>query len=606
MSRPLQAATIAAPALRGLNTQDSVVNLEDGFALQADNCIIDKFGRLGSRKGWKMRTTATDILSGTVSVTGTEAINQTTINVTTAAGSGVTVVAGDKVTFAGDDNQYVIASTATIGAGTTGDIVLASPGLLKAHAAGDLVASALNILGMHHFIDFTGAKTVISWSATTFYRGVGTMAPLAVLNTTNDETISDGNWMAATLNDLCYFFQEGYLPLVYDPTGAGGAGTLTTLMDFVGVTTGNPSNLPSAGFVMSAFGRIWAVGTTTNKTKIHFSDVNNGLKWNGGTSGSLDIASVFPKGTDVITGLATQNGALVILCKNSIVIYDDQTGGFNGTISVAALTLTDIIYGVGCMAVKTIVNTGEDVLFLDSTGVRSLGRTIQEKSRPMRDVSKNVRDDLILSIANTLDRSEITAIYSPLDAFYLLAFPTLAAGYCFDTKGMLEDGSFRATTWSKIPHSSYSFDPITDVIRIAQVAGIAEYMNYTDDGASYDMKYYTTHFDMGNANAEKILKNMSVTIMGAMGQVFVLKVGTDYSTIYNSYPYTLTVGGAVSEYGTSKYGVAKYAGGVAIENIRAAIGGSARIIQAGMETTINGSLISLQKLDILTKLGRMI
>lgn len=538
MTRPLQAASIAAPALRGLNTQDSSVTLEDGFALKADNCIIDKFGRLGSRKGWKLRTTQ---LNG--------------------GGSSASV----------------------------------------------------NILGMHHFVDFTGAKTVISWNATTFYTGVNTLTPLSVENTTNDETISDGNWMAATLNDLCYFFQEGYLPLVYDPTGNGGSGSLTTLKDFAG---GAYTNLPSAGFVMSAFGRLWAVGTTVNKTKIYFSSVNDGRNWDTGSAGSLDIASVFPKGTDTITGLAAQNGALVILCKNSIVVYDDQVGGFSGTITVATLTLADIIYGIGCIAAKTIVNTGEDVLFLDSTGVRSLGRTIQEKSRPMRDVSKNVRDDVISSIANTTNRNDITAVYSPLDAFYLLAFPALAIAYCFDTKGMLEDGSFRVTTWSNVPHKAYSFDPITDVIRIAQVAGIAEYMGYTDNTASYDMTYYTNHFDMGNSSATKILKNMNVTLIGATGQPFTIKIGTDYSSIYTSYSYTLSAGLAAQEYnpaGTSplptngaEYGLSEYAGGVATESVRAAIGGSARILQAGFETTIDGGIMSLQKLDILTKIGRTI
>ena len=52
MSKALQSATIAAPGFMGLNTQDSGVTLESGYALVAENCIIDKFGRVGSRKGW--------------------------------------------------------------------------------------------------------------------------------------------------------------------------------------------------------------------------------------------------------------------------------------------------------------------------------------------------------------------------------------------------------------------------------------------------------------------------------------------------------------------------------------------------------------------------
>ena len=54
MAKQLMSSSIAAPAFYGLNTQESGVTLQEGFALQADNCVIDKFGRLGARKGWLM------------------------------------------------------------------------------------------------------------------------------------------------------------------------------------------------------------------------------------------------------------------------------------------------------------------------------------------------------------------------------------------------------------------------------------------------------------------------------------------------------------------------------------------------------------------------
>jgi len=67
VSKQLQAATIAAPGFMGLNTQDSSVTLESGYALVANNCIIDKFGRIGSRKGWEnVHATNTDL--GTANV----------------------------------------------------------------------------------------------------------------------------------------------------------------------------------------------------------------------------------------------------------------------------------------------------------------------------------------------------------------------------------------------------------------------------------------------------------------------------------------------------------------------------------------------------------
>ena len=63
MAKQLLAASIAAPAFFGLNTQESGVTLQEGFALHADNCVIDKYGRLGARKGWVTRSASKDTVA---------------------------------------------------------------------------------------------------------------------------------------------------------------------------------------------------------------------------------------------------------------------------------------------------------------------------------------------------------------------------------------------------------------------------------------------------------------------------------------------------------------------------------------------------------------
>lgn len=52
MAQPIQTFSISAPGFFGLNTQDSPLDLAQGFALVAINCVIDQYGRIGSRKGW--------------------------------------------------------------------------------------------------------------------------------------------------------------------------------------------------------------------------------------------------------------------------------------------------------------------------------------------------------------------------------------------------------------------------------------------------------------------------------------------------------------------------------------------------------------------------
>ena len=58
MSKQILTASLVAPAFLGLNTQESSVANDPSFALEANNCIIDEFGRLGARKGWLYRTTS--------------------------------------------------------------------------------------------------------------------------------------------------------------------------------------------------------------------------------------------------------------------------------------------------------------------------------------------------------------------------------------------------------------------------------------------------------------------------------------------------------------------------------------------------------------------
>ena len=63
MAGELRAVSNATLGFLGLNTQDSRITLEGGYATKATNCIIDKFGRLGSRRGWTKLTTSPGLLT---------------------------------------------------------------------------------------------------------------------------------------------------------------------------------------------------------------------------------------------------------------------------------------------------------------------------------------------------------------------------------------------------------------------------------------------------------------------------------------------------------------------------------------------------------------
>lgn len=520
MAKPLVTASLVAPAFLGLNTQESSVANNPSFALEANNCVIDEFGRLGARKGWIYRTT--------------------------------------------------IGGTST------------------------------NLKGMHPFLDVVGANTLVSWSADKFYTGLTT---LTERTPTTTDTITAGNWSSATLNDRAYFFQRGYKPLYYtNETTSNEFKSIDQHADYTGTA-------PTADIVMSAFGRLWAADTNNNKTTVYFSDLLNGAKWNTGSAGTLNITGVLPKGQDIITGLGEHNGRLVIFCNNHIAIFADGDN-FQAGFDVNTLQLVEVITGVGCIARDSIQNTGDDIIFLSATGLRSLGRTVQEKSQPMNDLSKNVRDTFMDIVNRESNSSLIKSCYFPEAAFYLISLPEAKVIFVFDTRGTLEDATLRCTTWNNLDHTDYVYDPTAKTMYLTQANGIAEYESYNDNGSTYLMSYFTNHFDLGFPNKNKLLKRAAVTVIGNQSQSFSLKAGFDYTANYFSFPFTLTETN-VSEYGIGEYGanaetISEYNLGISLERLDSSVAGTGAIVQLGIQTTIDGALLSVQKLDVYAKEGRII
>lgn len=519
MAKELVTAQLVAPAFLGLNTQDSSVSNDPTFALEANNCVIDEFGRLGARQGWFYRTTN---------------------------------------------------------------------------------SSGINLLGMHPFLDIAGTNTLISWNATTFKKG---FASLSTITLTSSDTINAGNWASATLNDRAYFFQAGFKPIYY--TNESTSNEFKTIESHANKT----GTAPLANIVMSAYGRLWAADISTNKTTVFFSDLLDGVKWGSGSAGSINIAGILPKGSDVVTGLGAHNGHLIIFCKNNIIIYKDNDS-FQGSFDVNTLTLVEVLEGVGCIARDSIQNTGEDILFLSATGLRSLGRTIQQKSAKLNDISKNIRDTFVDLVGRESNLGLVKSVYFPEQAFYLIFLPTAGTAYVFDTRRPLEDGSYRVTTWNDLDHTDFVYDKTSKALYITQANGIAEYGNFTDNGSPYTMSYFTNHFDLGYPNINKLLKKTAVTVIGSSAQSFNIKAGFDYLTSYFSFPFTIK-DTPVSEYGIADYGanatvVAEYQAGVSLDRLNSSVSGSGSIFQLGVEATIDGGSLSIQKLDVYGKLGRTI
>ena len=449
-----------------------------------------------------------------------------------------------------------------------------------------VLGSSRGIETMYEFIDNSGDKYVISAGNNKLFTGTTTLTDA----TPTGYTPTANNWKAVSLNDHVYLFQRDHEYVL--GTDHDGSFVLEEHSAH-SHATGSP---PEANEVLSAYGRLWAADITGNKHTVYWSDTLNGHHWTGGTSGSLDVTTVWPTGFDEITALAAHNGFLIIFGKKSILVY-------SGASSPASMTLTDTIEGVGCIARDSVQHTGTDIIFLSDAGVRSFGRTIQEKSMPMRDISKNVRTDLMGLVV--LQTNAIKSVYSSDNAFYLLTLPDSNTVYCFDMRTPLEDGSHRATTWSSM--YPLSFAVLEDgEIYIGISSGIVEYKGFVDGAVKYELRYFSNAMDFGNTSNLKFLKKFNLTIIGGQNTPTTLNWGYDYTANYTKQAFTFGSSN-IGEYGVSEYNTtAEYTSSILINTPKVNTSGSGEVVTIGIEAEVNGAAFSIQKIDIHALLGRLI
>ena len=508
MAQPLQSINLVAPAFKGINTEDSPIGQDPSFADIADNAVIDKRGRIASRKGYNVITT-----------------NKTELG------------------------------SATIRA-------------------------------VKEFRDDAGNSKVFSVGNNKILSGTTTLAN----ETPGSYTITADNWKMVNFNDKIYFFQRSYEPLVYDNT-SGSVVKLSTVSGAAGVTSAIYGNE-----VLAAYGRLWTADFGADKSTVYWSDLLIGHNWSGGTSGSIDISKVWPDGYDEIVALAAHNSLLIIFGKHSIVVYQ-------GAEAPATMILADTVAGVGCVDRDTVQYTGTDVLFLSHTGLKSFGRTIQEKSMPITSLSNTITKDIIDLLQNEI--GFYRTVYSPEEGFYLLTFVNQDTTYCFDVRGTVESGAYRVTRWPGTGFTSYG--RLEDgTLYIGNSNGISKYTGYTDNGEPYRFKYYSPGLTFGDPSRLKILKKLRPTIVGANSAIMFLKWAYDFGNFFQTAEFT--VGNQVTAYfNESEFNsTAEFTGGdlTSRRGINATGGGG--VITIGLEADIDGSGLSLQEINVLALMGKVI
>ena len=469
--------------------------------------------------------------------------------------------------------------------------VIDKRGRIAARKGHDVITTNKTVLGsdsiraIKEFKDNAGNTKVFSVGNNKIISGTTTLAD----ETPGSYTITADNWKMVNFNDNTYFFQRTYEPLVYNNT----SGSVVKLSTVTGASA--VADIPKANEVLSAYGRLWCADISDNKSTVFWSDLLIGQNWTGGTSGSIDISKVWPDGYDEIVALAAHNGLLIIFGKHSIVAYQ-------GAEAPASMTLADTVAGVGCVDRDTVQYTGTDVLFLSHTGLKSFGRAIQEKSLPISSLSGNITKDIIgaLQTENQFFRS----VYSPEEGFYLLTFVGQDVTYCFDVRGTTENGSYRVTRWVSTGFTSYTRKE-DGTLLIGTSKGISEYEGYQDDGSPYRFKYYSPSLTFGDSSRIKILKKLKPTLVGANNATVFLKWAYDFKSSYATAEFT--VGDQITGFfGVSEYTAVEFTGGALTNQKSLNATGYGTSIVVGLEADIDGSQLSLQEINVMALIGKLL
>jgi len=397
-----QPIPLESPGYYGLNTELSPMHTDHRYALRADNAVIDELGRLCSREAFKIYT-------------------------------------------------------------NTNDLNLASP---------DDVDFELTRMGVGYWADTHHCIAAV-WAPTAKTAHLVRVEATGLFNIPIPTLPNPEGFKRAQIiefRERLYVFSEGN-PVI--STDASTADFLSNDPAFKPPMTGSGAT-PDPGtpivtdidgtVACSAYGRLWVAGVNGEYDRIYYSDLLIPTQWFDGrafdaanpgntpgydtqnSGGIIDVREYWPDGDDRIEGLVAHNGFLIVFGRRSIIVYANPQGDPAGS---PGIQMADALSGIGLISRDAIVNIGSDLLFLDKSGVRSFGRTIQEKSIPLGDMSANIKRVVKKRIVNEPDWSSISMWYSRNRGIVGLLFPEDRDAYIFSIKEPTETGALKVTHWTE-------------------------------------------------------------------------------------------------------------------------------------------------------------
>ena len=557
---------LQSPGSLGLSTEDQDTVLDPRYATVLDNCILSRNGRLESRKGYSKLNSA--------AATGTPDLDVVHSYVTNS-GSEILLSTGGNLIWSGDT-----ALTDVIAAGTV---------------AGSITADNWQ------FQNFAGNTIAVQAShEPLWWDGSGTFEYLVDQN----ELWSVGAGTARTLGDVVIPAARNGLYYECTTTGTSDAAELDSgawaWSTTVGGTTTETGGvvwttreIQSGNAALSAFGRLWVI--SPDATTVYYSDLLIPSAFSGGSSGFIDLNTVWPKSNDTIVALAVHNNNLIILCEKSVVVYTNID-------NIDNIYLVEVVSGIGCAARDSVQNIGEDVLWLSREGIRTLSRTVLQDNMPLNTLSSKVRTEIVATIEQEV--GDVRSTYNEPLGLYIINFPTSKLMYVFDIRSIQQGQTVRPFIWNSINPLGLCTRLNSDLIFGLEGGFLGLYGTNLDDASTYIMKYRSGWIDPGSQGMEMIWKAMRVYLAASY----------DFdSTGTWTYDFNLSdasevrsvLGGSTSEYNIAEYNIDEYGSGSSSNELNFNLTGTGELIKIGFQAVINAGSVGINKITLKAKKGKI-
>lgn len=439
-----------------------------------------------------------------------------------------------------------------------------------------------------------GTTTIVAWDG-------GISASITAPGTDLVGTIAStasGRWYFVNFLNKAIGFQAGQKPIVRT------SGTFSNIVESSG-------SAPTGGVGTAAYGRVW--GMASDGFTLKFSALTDETNWGSGDSGAIDLRQVWPQGMDTVTAIQAFNGTLAIFGTRQIIFYGSTDPTVLG-LDVTQLQVVDAVEGVGCISQWSIALIGgeiesSDLIFASLLGIQSLHRLLINQSRPISQLSKHVRDALILQLSSETP-ANITGFYSPTNGFYALSLPNSGFTWVADMRHRFQDDDgddvARITRWPIAPLTMIEIS--TRTVYMSNLKGVvATYGEGSDYGTNFQFILQLPWMDLGQdfASRLKALKRVGALIYFRETLNVTFSWFVDFNIAAQGAAVRATPATSTNaEWGIGQWGISEWSGGTLLAMLNADASGEGQYFSLSITAMVD-SQFAVQQANLLAKVLRL-